>query len=324
MKSAIYTFITQQFLINSGDTVIVGLSGGPDSVCLLHILNSLKKELNITLVAAHLNHGWRSEAYNDQLFCKDLCEALNITFESAHASELAITINSKKSLEERGRLLRRFYFNTLKQKYNATSIALAHHKDDQIETFLIRLMRGSSIDGLGCMRAKKDGYIRPLLNNSKQEILEYLTDNKLHYCMDSTNESSLFLRNKLRKVIPHLAACDQRFEKNTLKAIHNIQETHDALQKIVAESLAKITLIEDNNRVINLKIFHNESKFMQKHLIAQWLMQHKVTYVLTTSFINEIIKFLQGSKGGTHKIHTSWTIVKKNNTAYIRKIITPL
>lgn len=320
MKSAIYAFITQYSLIKPGQTVIVGLSGGPDSVCLLHLLHSLKDKLNITLIAAHLNHGWRSEAENDRLFCQNLCQRFDIPFESAHASDLAIAVAHKKSLEEQGRLLRRFYFTTLKQKYNAAAIALGHHQNDQIETFFIRLIRGASLEGLGGMRPIKDEYIRPLLQSTKQEILHYLAENNLAYCIDSTNESSLFLRNRIRNVIPQLTECDQRFELNTLKAIQNLQETHDALQIIIAEKFAKITHIEYHYTTIDIKMFQNESAFMQKNLIALWLISEKVQCVMTVNFIHEILRFLTTDRGGTHAMNQVWSIVKKNNQAYIKKI----
>lgn len=323
MDTVFLHFITQHSLIQPGDTVIIGLSGGPDSVCLLHMLNALKKQLNITLIAAHLNHGWRLDAENDLLLCQNLCKTLNIPFESIHASNLAITLDPKKSLEEQGRLMRRFYFNTLKQKYNATSIALGHHSDDQIETFFIRLIRGASIEGLGSIRPKKDEYIRPLLPFSKKNIVEYLTNHNLSYCTDSTNQSPLFLRNRLRTIIPQLTDCDRRFEQNTLKAIYHLQESYNTMQLLMAEKIAYIIDFCNTSALLDVKLFITVLPIIQKEIVIKWLIHEKVPFTPSAAFINEIIRFLKNHRGGTHYIHKkSWAIIKKKNKASIKKLHT--
>ncbi len=159
--SKITSYIQKHSLITAGDTIIVGLSGGPDSVFLLHFLATLKKEYNLTLIAAHLNHGWRESAIDDELFCKTLCTEQGITYRSAHASKLTPTKKSRGSLEDEGRMLRHHFFAQLAQEYNAHKIALAHHQDDQEETFFIRLIRVQASPGLQACGHKKKCLYRP-------------------------------------------------------------------------------------------------------------------------------------------------------------------
>ena len=145
-------------LIPNHSTLIIGLSGGPDSVYLLHQLVFLQKEKNLTLIAAHLDHEWRKDSSKDTNFCQQLCTPMPVTFICKKASELGLSLDYKGSQEEIGRKLRRYFFEQLAQKYKATAIVLGHHADDQIETFFIRLIRGSTIYGLSSMKEKEGLY----------------------------------------------------------------------------------------------------------------------------------------------------------------------
>lgn len=216
------------FLPNT--TVVVGLSGGPDSVCLLHWLVQ-QKDLGLTLIAAHLDHEWRPNSHKDVLFCKELCQKLGITFITQKASELPHQPKYNGSQEEVGRKLRRAFFEQVAQDYNANTIALGHHTGDQQETFFIRLMRGTTISGLGGMKEQDGKYVRPLLHVSKETIYAYLKKNNLSYLTDTTNNSEAFLRNRIRKhLIPALQHCDQRSHKQLVRIMHHLQETETFLQ----------------------------------------------------------------------------------------------
>lgn len=322
MNTAIYSFIKKHSLINHGDTLIVGLSGGPDSVFLLHMLNQLRETLSLTLIAAHLNHGWRSDAQKDVLFCKDLCDSLNIPFESACAQDIPITINKNGSLEQLGRTLRRAYFDILKKKHNATAIALGHHQDDQIETFFIRLIRGTSLEGLGCIKPSHHGYIRPLLTTTKEEILAYLSEKNIPYCIDSTNESNLFLRNRIRALLPLFTECDNRFSKNILKTITHMQQVYAEMQTIINEKYLQIVGTDYNLNKIDVLLLNRESAFFQKQIIVQWLTHEKIHSFSSVSdtLLDEILRFLLSNRGGEHRLCQSWKIVKKQNKACIQKI----
>jgi len=171
MLSKIITHINTHQLIPPGSKLVVGFSGGPDSVFLLHLLASIRTSHNITLIAAHLDHQWRSNSHEDVVFCKTMAEQLNITFISSTINALQKDFNANGSTEAQGRAARRHFFETVLKEQNAQGIALAHHLQDQEETFFIRLIRGSSLSGLTGMLSRDGAYIRPLLEINKSEIL---------------------------------------------------------------------------------------------------------------------------------------------------------
>ena len=148
-----------QSLALNNTTVVVGLSGGPDSICLLHYLYKLKKQQNLHIIAAHLDHEWQESSKIAVQTCSDICNALDITLVSKKLSELKFESKWNGSQEELGRKMRRFFFESVAQEYQASSIALAHHQQDQHETFFIRLLRGSSLTGLTGMKEKDGLYV---------------------------------------------------------------------------------------------------------------------------------------------------------------------
>lgn len=200
--------IRKHNMLAPGDSVLVGLSGGADSVCLLHCLASLKKRLGIQLYAAHLNHGIRGkEADGDQHFAQNLCEKLDVPFYTEKVDVPALAKSEGVSEETAGRLARYRYFARLCHEHNITKTATAHNQNDQAETVLMRIIRGTGTDGMSGIRyCRRDGVIRPLLDVKRADIEEYCTANGLSYCTDSTNNEESYTRNRIRKkLIPMLA-----------------------------------------------------------------------------------------------------------------------
>lgn len=303
-----------QFLNNldsiSHQTVILGLSGGPDSVALLHLLASKQNSFDFKLIAAHLDHKWRKESNQDVLFCQELCNKLNIKLICEQASNLNFKPKETGSKEDLGRQLRRYFFNKVAQNFKAKYIILAHHLDDQIETFLIRLIRGSSLTGLSCMQIQTGLYLRPLLNINKQEILDYLHANNLTYIQDSTNLSPLFLRNRVRFLLPELEKLDSRFKTNFNQTLNQIQQTNSFILELAQESLIQVSL-NQASEVIDLKLFKQLKPFLQSQVILAWLYHHQVSFTQTKKFVQEILKFFNSPHGGTHQISPTWSIIKR-------------
>lgn len=326
-------FIETNKLIEPNNTIIIGLSGGPDSVFLVHVLKSLESKLNLKLIAAHLDHQWRPNSYQDVEFCQNLAQKLDIEFVSEKASSIKFDSKSKEisntgSLEELGRTLRRTFFELTAQKFQANSIALGHHKDDQVETFFIRLIRGASIAGLASMRSKTESpngicYIRPLLSISKSEILTYLDNHKIKYLTDYTNNLDIFLRNKIRKnLIPVLSQCDSRFEKNFQKTLDNIQQTDQFLDKISKNIFNQITETKNNTLWLDLEKFLQLDPYLYPRILILWLCDFKVPFTPSDSFFKEIIRFFKqkpSQETKKHTLHTSWSILKTNSLVTISK-----
>lgn len=310
------TYVAQHHLIKPQDTIIIGLSGGPDSVFLLHYLISRQKELNLNLIAAHLNHGWRAESDQDEAWCKKLCESLNVQFISKHANEISLEKKPNGSKEELGRLLRRAFFEEVAQQYYAPSIALGHHRDDSIETFFLNLIRGATISGLQGIKPKQQHIIRPLLEIKKSEILDYLEGNKIAYLKDYTNDQLDYLRNRIRhQIIPAFQQTDDRYENKIVQAMHYFSEIDTFLNQITDDTLKKI----NENDELDLNSFKNLAPFLQKRVLLMWFKQNKVPVIHSNAWLDEIIRFIETSKKPTHTIVENWRLQKNKNRMFLIK-----
>ncbi|WP_298434917.1 tRNA lysidine(34) synthetase TilS [Geobacter sp.] len=205
--SKVHSFVTEHALFSPGDTVVVAVSGGPDSVALLDILAGLAA-LRLRLVVAHLNHSLRgAESDEDERFVAALAASYGLPFESETADVRGFSRRERLSLEDAGRRCRYAFFDRLAARYGASSVALAHHADDQAETLLLRLLRGAGVTGLSAMAPRTAGrYVRPLLALSRHEIERYLQTRRLSFRIDSSNTDTTFLRNRVRhELMPALA-----------------------------------------------------------------------------------------------------------------------
>ncbi len=209
-QNDVLKYIREKDLIRRGDAVTVGLSGGADSVCLLIVLLELKRLLGIRLQAVHVNHGLRgAEADRDEAFCRKFCEELGVPFSAANADVRGLAAASGMTEEEAGRNLR---YAALQERAAAFAaegsravIAVAHHADDQAETILLNLLRGSGLKGLGGMRPQRDNIIRPLLGTSRGGIEKYLEDRGIPFVQDSTNFENDHTRNRIRnRILPEM------------------------------------------------------------------------------------------------------------------------
>lgn len=187
-----------KMLIQS-EKVILGVSGGADSIAMLYALNELI-DYGLELIVAHLNHGIRGdEAKGDAEFVKETAKSLRLTFVYGEVDTLSFKEKSQLSLEDAARTLRYKFFNQVMNKHYATKIATAHTLDDQAETVLMRLLRGSGSRGLSGIPPVSNSIVRPLIDTSRSEIEEYLRSKGVEWVEDSTNESPEFLRNRIRQ-----------------------------------------------------------------------------------------------------------------------------
>ncbi len=230
-------------MISSGDRVLVAVSGGIDSVCLLNILQSIKKKLNIQLEVAHLNHMLRGEeAERDASFVQQLCNNYQIPL---HLQKTNIKEKSKgRSLQDIARQIRYDFLLATKNNFCCTKIATAHTGTDQAEEILIRLIRGTSMSGLSGIKPKRaDCIIRPLLILTRQEILAYAQKNNIEFVEDSSNNSLKYQRNKVRqKLLPIMENFNKSFVKNTSNLAEILYENEEFMEDEtnIAEKQCKI------------------------------------------------------------------------------------
>ncbi len=222
--------IREHGMINKGDKVLAAVSGGADSVCMLHALNTLKKTLGFEIYCAHLNHCLRGDAADsDERFVVELCKGLDIPVFTKSVDVAALANEKKLTTEEAGRYVRYEFFRELSQKHKINKTATAHNKDDNAETVLMRIIRGTGTDGLkGIAYVREDGVIRPVLNISRADIEEYCRGNNLSYCTDATNSDNDYTRNKIRNQL--LPFIEQNFNPNIKESLCRLSDnaTEDA------------------------------------------------------------------------------------------------
>ncbi|SCI27644.1 tRNA(Ile)-lysidine synthase [uncultured Clostridium sp.] len=198
-RQKVLSFMKKNHMTDRGDSVLAAVSGGADSVCLLWLLHEMAAELGIKVFAFHMNHGIRgAEADRDEQFVMELCERLNIPLTVAHEKVEEYAAERGLSGEEAGRILRYHHLGETAEKYQCAKIAVAHHEDDDAETVLLNLFRGSGLAGLSGIRPVRENIIRPLLCVSRKEIEGYLNEQELSWCEDSTNKENDYTRNKIR------------------------------------------------------------------------------------------------------------------------------
>lgn len=225
-------------MVSPGDIVIVGVSGGADSMCLLHFFNQISSKMRFTILCAHVHHGIRGEeADRDEAFVRDYCEKNEVQFRSVRYDVPKISQETGESVEECGRRLRYEFFASLSE---AAKIATAHHLGDSMETVLLNLARGTGLKGLTGIPPVRGRIIRPLITCTREEIEEYLAENNVPYVTDSTNLSDEYARNKIRHAaIPALMQVNPSFADAFIRCTGILSDAEDYLEKKTQESFEK-------------------------------------------------------------------------------------
>ena len=259
-------------MLTAGDTVLVGVSGGPDSVFLLHLLNSYKRKFGIKLFVAHMDHGLRgAESAKDAKFVKMLSRKLGLKL--AYKKINVKSIKTKLSLEELLREKRYAFFKTAAKKFKANIVTTAHTLDDQAETVMMRIIKGASLKGIvGIHPVRTEGkvrYVRPLLEVEKKEIVSYLKSHAVAYRIDRTNFKDDFLRNRVRnKVLPYLEKINPRLKRALSNLSESLREDFDFIEE---EKRKRKGLIKKNGQSISILISDivYQPKALQKEIVRE-------------------------------------------------------
>ena len=232
-------FIRKHGMIEKDDTVIAGVSGGADSVCLLFILCGLREKLGFQVKVCHVNHGMRGRAADaDEAYVEELCARLNVPCRIFHEDVELIAAKRKQSLEEAGRAVRRTAFETMCREDGGTKIATAHHRDDNAETVLLNIARGTGLKGLCGIRPVQGKWIRPLLGSDREQIEAFLKGQGLSWCIDATNEEDEYTRNRIRHNI--LPAMEAQVNAGTVRHLEELsaqaREVWEYLEQGVEEA----------------------------------------------------------------------------------------
>lgn len=259
--------VKQNNLIDKGDKIVVGVSGGPDSITLLTCLNKYKEKLGYQIVVAHVNHLIREDSTEDEKFVENICKEMNVKWYIRKENILKIAKETKKGTEEVGRKIRYEFFDEVAQKESANKIAIAHNMNDNAETVLLNFIRGCGLSGLEGIQAKEyNKYIRPLINCKREEIEKYCLKYELKPRIDYTNKENIYKRNKIRnELIPYLKELNPNFIQNLsrLSKIVKEENTYINLQvrniynKIGKEYLGKIELELNEFQKIDIVLKQN-------------------------------------------------------------------
>ncbi|MDD2518479.1 MAG: tRNA lysidine(34) synthetase TilS [Bacilli bacterium] len=295
-----YNYLMNEVKIKYGDAIVVGVSGGPDSMALLHLLSRIKKSLDIQVICAHVHHNLRKESDDEKIFVERFCANHGIVFEWHKIEDYG-----DDNFHNEARSIRYNYFSKIVKKYNAKYLLTAHHGDDLIETILMRIVRGSTLRGYSGFSkvVKMDNYtiIRPLINVTKQEIYEYNKKNKINYVTDDSNVKDVYTRNRFRKyIVPEFKKEDEKVHEKFYKFSTTLLEYNNYIDKIVEEKLKKIYI----QNIMNIEEFLKEEKVIQMKIIYYILEQiYQDDLMLITDQHVKLIHNLIHSKRANVKIH---------------------
>jgi tRNA(Ile)-lysidine synthase len=266
--------IEQNRLLSTDDTVLVGFSGGKDSVALIVLLQELQKNFSLTVIAAYFNHCLRPDAQEEENWVRAFCEARNIKLEIGSRDLRRFRQENRLNLEHAASLSRYDFFATLAARFDQARIATAHSRSDLSETFFIKLFRGSGLQGLSAIFANKEKkIIRPLLIFSTDEILAFLKRNDLEFYQDTTNLQDDFLRNRIRhRLLPVIKKIEPAVEERIFKTVLTIQDEFDFFQGQCREILAKNLLLE---KILPAAVFAGMHRALARHLVREYLRRLK-------------------------------------------------
>ncbi|MCH7499500.1 MAG: tRNA lysidine(34) synthetase TilS [Nitrospinae bacterium] len=307
MDSLIQKFkktLSDHKMIATGDCVLVGVSGGPDSVALLHGLHALKRELGIELVVAHLNHRARgAESDRDARFVQQLGDSLNIRTVMEAQDVPAEQAAAKQSFQETARNIRLGFFERARKQTGAQKVALGHIMDDQVETVLMNLLRGAGLTGLAGMSPVRSPYIRPLFECSRSEVIEFLRSRNISYCQDSSNEKTDYLRNRIRlELIPYLKDnYNPKIVENLFEASGIFRADNDWLNDLVDREFDRTASWAENrdSLEIDIETFSPLPLALKRRLVRKVLQALKGDLrTISSLHVQDLLPLFQATEKG--------------------------
>ena len=327
IEQKVKKFMDEHHMLEPGDRVVAGVSGGADSVCLLFVLLKIREQIPFSLYVVHVNHGIRREAGEDAAYVEQLCSRFGIPFTLVKEKVKERAAKEKRSEEEMGRLVRYQAFEKVLKEVGANKIAVAHNSNDQAETMLFHLFRGSGMSGLCGIRPVRDHVIRPILCLERKEIEQYLEEKKIAYCRDATNEEDDYTRNRIRHhILPyadqeiargcvsHMAQTAAMLSETEAYLEQQTQVARDmAVQTIPAHSFAHQAEADDSAQEaigfrISCRSFSAVDTVIGKRLIYRLLRElspggRDMTYV----HVQDVMELL--TRDGNRQIHLPYGIV---------------
>lgn len=296
----VYDYLINEIKLGNNDTIVVGCSGGPDSMALMYILMDIRKKIDIKIICAHVNHNVRIESKDEEKFLQEYCDTNNITFEA-----MTIEKYGDDNFHNQARKIRYQFFDEIIEKYNAKYLMTAHHGDDLMETILMRIVRGSTLKGYAGFEKKveKDNYtlVRPLIFVTKQELEDFDKEKNIPYVIDKSNFKGKYTRNRYRKtVLPFLKEEDPNVHNKFLKFSDTLVEYNNYIDKVLKREINRV--YKDN--VIDIDLFLENDLLIQKKIIF-YIFEHLYQddlYQINMTHVMEVIN-LMNSKHSNSSIN---------------------
>jgi len=314
MIKLVEQFLSKYDLLNKEKILMVGFSGGADSTCLADILHKLSLSHGFKLFACHLNHNWRGEeSFKDMGFCKKFSYERNIEFISENLSK------EEKQTETTARELRYDFFEKCIKKYNIDGFFLGHNKNDNAETLIYRIIKGTGIKGLCSIPEKRDKFFRPLLNVERKVIENYCKENNLEHITDSTNLENKYSRNYIRnEILPKF----EKINKDYLNSFHILSNIACDNESLISEYLKSVHKNIYNENKIVTEAFVKLSDALKQRIILDLYIKNNLDY--SSKRINETIEFIemnsQIQSGKNFSLSTNlWLFVSKEYIEIIQK-----
>lgn len=296
----VYDYLINEINLGNNDTIVVGCSGGPDSMALMYILMDIRKKIDIKIICAHVNHNVRIESKEEEKFLQEYCDANDIAFEA-----MTIEKYGDDNFHNQARKIRYQFFDEIIEKYNAKYLMTAHHGDDLMETILMRIVRGSTLKGYAGFEKKveKDNYtlVRPLIFVTKQELEDFDKEKNIPYVIDKSNFKGKYTRNRYRKtVLPFLKEEDPNVHNKFLKFSDTLVEYNNYIDKVLKREINRV--YKDN--VIDIDLFLKNDLLIQKKIIF-YIFEHLYQddlYQINMTHVMEVIN-LMNSKHSNSSIN---------------------
>lgn len=305
LKKRMLDTIKKYNLIEPNDKIICGVSGGPDSICMLDVLRQIQTEIKFSIIVCHINHLIRQEAISDEQYVIEYCKKNGLKYYVKRIDVKKYANNKKQGTEEAGRNIRYDFFEEIFQKEKANKIAIAHNKNDKIETIIMNVLRGSGSAGLkGIEPIRENKYIRPLIEIERKDIEKYCEENHLEPRIDQTNFINDCTRNKIRNIV--LPYIKKEFNPNIVETLNRlstvISEEDKYFNEQTTKIFEKIKIQEEKGKItLDLKGFNDQNIVIKKRLLL-YTISKTVGDVQNIEKVNldDVIKLCQKNIGNKY------------------------
>ena len=316
----VYDFLLNKIKLNQNDTIVVGVSAGPDSMALLYVLNEVRKKIGYKIVVAHVNHNVRTESYEEAEFLKDYCEKNDIIFEM-----MIITKYGDDNFHNEARNIRYNYYEELINKYNANYLMTGHHADDLMETILMRIVRGSTLRGYSgfsdLVDKGKYKIARPLISVTKKELEDFDKENNIPYRIDKSNFKDKYTRNRYRmSVLPFLKEEDKRVHEKFISFSKQIMECDEFIERMVMNEIDNVY----QDGIIDIDKFKKLDIVIKKRIIDYIfsVIYQDDIIVIDNRHVELVLEAINSNKASVvFNLPNNYLVVKEYNKLYFKKNI---